>query len=82
MNLLLEAMVLGASAAAILATVATSVEGPFYRDLKKLGQRLARSSLRLVWSLLSHLVYTLCVDLGSPYTSLTAVSQQLVNHAT
>ena len=61
MNLLLEAVVLRASEAALLATVVTSGEGPFNKDLKKLGQQFARSSLRLVWSLLSHLVHTLCL---------------------
>ena len=48
MNWLLDAVALRASAAAILASTATSGEGPFNSDRKKLGQRLARSSLKLV----------------------------------
>ena len=76
---LFAAVVVLMSAAATLASVAASGDGPQRRDWKNLGHRLSRSSLMEEWPLLSHLANTLWVALGTPHTSLTVLAQQFIS---
>ena len=57
---LLAAVVFLLWAAATLASVAASGEGPLSSYRKNLGQRLSRSLRIEEWPLLSHLLYTQC----------------------